>query len=150
MNALLLYASCSITVILLAVSPSVFSWSKLGHGSSLAAFLLPRPEKGAFLPNSLWTPPARVAVVGLEATDLVSIWMNAATGRATWRYLSCSPRCDLQDVIVQQNRLSCGSHSLFSGQPNPVFFKIFTAAEPFENVCVAHGNLCNDLSVYIA
>ena len=33
------------TDILFAVSPSVFSWSMLGCGSSSAAFLLPRPEK---------------------------------------------------------------------------------------------------------
>jgi len=29
-------------------------------------------------------------------------------------------------------------------------FKLFTAAEPFVNVCVAHGTLYNDPSVYIA
>jgi len=37
MNALFLQASCSITLLLFAVSPSVFSWSMLGRGSSLAA-----------------------------------------------------------------------------------------------------------------
>jgi len=34
--------------------------------------------------------------------------------------------------------------------PNAVFFNHFAAAEPSVNVCVAHGTLCNDLSVYIA
>ena len=38
------WASCSITEILFAVSPSVFSWSTLGRESS-AAFLLLRPEE---------------------------------------------------------------------------------------------------------
>jgi len=32
MKALFLWASCSMTVILLSVSPSVFSWSMLGRG----------------------------------------------------------------------------------------------------------------------
>jgi len=32
----------------------------------------------------------------------------------------------------------------------PVLFKRFAAGEPFANVCVAHGTLCNDPSVYIA
>jgi len=31
-----------------------------------------------------------------------------------------------------------------------VFFNLFAAAEPCANVCVAHGTLCNDPSVYIA
>jgi len=30
------------------------------------------------------------------------------------------------------------------------FFNIFAATEPSENVCVVHGTLCNDPSVYIA
>jgi len=34
--------------------------------------------------------------------------------------------------------------------PNAVFFNHFVAAEPSVNVCVAHGTLCNDPSVYIA
>jgi len=34
--------------------------------------------------------------------------------------------------------------------PNAVFFNYFAAAEPSANVCVAHGTLCNDPSVYIA
>ena len=79
------------TLILLAVSSSLFSWNMLGRGSSLAAFLLPRPEKGLFWPSPRWTHPARVAVVALETTDLVSISTNAATRRATWRHLSSSP-----------------------------------------------------------
>ena len=45
MKALFLWASCSMTEILSAVSLSVFSWSMLGRQSS-AAFLLPCPEKG--------------------------------------------------------------------------------------------------------
>jgi len=31
-----------------------------------------------------------------------------------------------------------------------VFFNLFAAEEPPANVCVAHGTLCNDPSVYIA
>jgi len=46
MKALFLKASCSMTEILLSVSPSVFSWIMLDHGSYSAAFLLPRPDKG--------------------------------------------------------------------------------------------------------
>ena len=45
MKALFLYASCSMTAILSAVSPRCVSWRMLGRGSQ-AAFLLPRPEKG--------------------------------------------------------------------------------------------------------
>jgi len=29
----------------------------------------------------------------------------------------------------------------------PVFFNLFAAADPYANVCVAHGTLCNDPSV---
>ena len=76
------------TEILLSVSPSVFSWSMLGRGSSSAAFLLPGPEKGVVCPIPRWTHPARVAVVAPMVTYLVSISRNAATGRATWRHLS--------------------------------------------------------------
>ena len=72
-----------------AVSPSVFSWSMLGHRSS-AAFLLPRPEKGIRWPTPCWTHPVRVAAVALKLTDLISISGYAATGRATWRHLSSS------------------------------------------------------------
>jgi len=36
------------TLILLAVSHSVFSWNMLGRGPSSAAFLLLRPEKVVF------------------------------------------------------------------------------------------------------
>ena len=53
MNALFLKASCSVTLILFAVSPKVFSCSVLGRGSSSAAFLLPRLDKGVLLPNPL-------------------------------------------------------------------------------------------------
>jgi len=76
---------------LFSVSPSVFSWSMLGRGLSSAAFQLPRPEKGVAWLIPRWTHPARVAVVALLMTDLVSISGNAATGRATWRHLSPSP-----------------------------------------------------------
>jgi len=31
-----------------------------------------------------------------------------------------------------------------------VFFNLFAAAKPSANVCVAHGILCNDPSVFIA
>jgi len=55
-----------------------------------AAFLLPRPEKDVVWPIPRWTHLARVAVVALMMTDLVSISGNAATGRATWRHLSFS------------------------------------------------------------
>jgi len=34
--------------------------------------------------------------------------------------------------------------------PNAVFFNHFAAAEPSVYICVAHGTLCNDPSVYIA
>ena len=30
-----------------------------------------------------------------------------------------------------------------------VFFNLFAAAEPSANVCVAHGTICNDSSVYL-
>jgi len=91
MKALLLKASCSLTEILLSVSPSVFSWIMLGRGSSSAAFLLPRPEKGVVWPITRWTHLAQVAVVALMVTYLVSISRNVTTGRATWRHLSSSP-----------------------------------------------------------
>jgi len=32
----------------------------------------------------------------------------------------------------------------------PVFCNLFAAGESSANVCVAHGTLCNDPSVYIA
>jgi len=79
------------TDILLSVSPSVFIWIMLGRGSSSTAFLLPSPEKGVIWPIPRRTHPARVAVIALMVTDLVSISRNDATGRATWRHLSSSP-----------------------------------------------------------
>jgi len=79
------------TEILFSVSPSVFIWSMLGCGSSSAAFLLLRPEKGVVWPIARWAHSARVPVLALVMTDLVSISGNAATGRATWRHLSSSP-----------------------------------------------------------
>ena len=90
MKALFLSASCSMTEILFSVSPSVFSWSMLGRGSSSAAFLLPSREKGVMCPIPRWTQPARVAVVAVVMTDLVSISRNSATGRATWRHICSS------------------------------------------------------------
>ena len=63
------------TEILSAVSPSVFSWSMLGRGSS-AAFLLPRPEKGVLWLTPYRTFPVRVAVVALMLTGLVDISSN--------------------------------------------------------------------------
>jgi len=71
-------ASCSMTEILSAVSPSVFSWSVLGRGSS-AAYLLPRPEKGVLWPTPCWTRPAREAVVALVLTGLVDISSQCRT-----------------------------------------------------------------------
>ena len=47
--------------------------------------------KSVFWPSPRWTHPARVAVVALEATDVVRISRKAATGRATWRHLSSFP-----------------------------------------------------------
>ena len=67
------------TEILSAVSPSVFSWSMLGHGS-LAAFLLPLPEKGALWPTGCQTHPVRVAAVALVLTGLVDISSECCTG----------------------------------------------------------------------
>ena len=90
MNALFLYASCSIMVMLFSVNPSVFSWTMLGRGSSSAPLLLPRPDKGVFWPSPIWTHPAGAAVVALATTDLESISGNAATWRATWRHLLSS------------------------------------------------------------
>ena len=83
------------TEILSAVSPSVFSWSMLGR-RSLAAFLLPRPEKGVWWPAPCRIHPVRVAAVALKLTDLVSISRNAATVRATWSHLSSSPIAEQQ------------------------------------------------------
>jgi len=67
------------TEILFAVSPSVFSWSMLGRGSS-AAFLLPLPEKFVLWPTPCRTHPARVAVVALVVTGLVDICSECRTG----------------------------------------------------------------------
>ena len=39
---------------------------------------------------------------------------------------------------------------MFQKVHKPVFFNLFAAAEPSANVCVSHGTLCNDSSVYIA
>jgi len=86
-----LFWMVTMTEILLSMCPSVFSWRLLGCGSSSAGFLLPRLEKGIVWPIPRWTHPARLAVVALMMTVLVSISRNAATGRATWRHLSSSP-----------------------------------------------------------
>jgi len=88
MKDLFLEAICSMTEILFAVSPSVFSWSMLGRGSSSAAFLLPRPEKGVLWPIPCRTHPAREVVVALAVTGLVDICSECRTGKATWRHLS--------------------------------------------------------------
>jgi len=61
----------------------MFSWRMLGRGSSSAASLLTRIEKGIFLPSPLWTYPAWVAVVALAVTGLVSISKNAAVANLT-------------------------------------------------------------------
>jgi len=71
MNALFLWDSCSITLILFAVIPSVFSCSMLGLQSSSAAATLPRLEKG--VPSPRRTHPAWVAAVALVVTGLVGI-----------------------------------------------------------------------------
>jgi len=60
-------------MILLAVRPSVFSWGMLGFRSSSAAVMLQRLEKGVYLPSPRLTHPARVAVVALASTCLLSI-----------------------------------------------------------------------------
>ena len=73
---------------LFAVSTSVFSWSILGCGSSSAAFLLLRPEKGVLWPIQCWTYPVWVAVVALVVAGLVDICSECRTGRTTWRHLS--------------------------------------------------------------
>jgi len=70
-------------LIVFVVSPLVFSWGMLGFGSSSAASLLPNLEKGVFLPSLHRTHPARVTVVALKVTGLVSISRNAAIGSAT-------------------------------------------------------------------
>ena len=67
------------TEILSAVSPSVFSWSPFGRGSS-AAFLLPLPEKDVLWPTPCRTRPKRVAVVALVLTGLVNISRECRTG----------------------------------------------------------------------
>jgi len=60
------------TLILLAVSRYVSYCSMLGLLSSLAAEMLPSLGRGVFLPNPRRTHPARVAVVALVLTGLVS------------------------------------------------------------------------------
>ena len=76
---------------LLAVNSSGFSCSILGLTSSSAAGLLPPLKQGVSLPTQCGKHPARVAVVALVATTLVSIAINAATRRATWWHQSSSP-----------------------------------------------------------
>ena len=82
MKALFLQASCSLTEILVCCEPSVFSWSILGRGSSLASFLLPRPEKGVLWLIPRRTHPVQVAVVALVVTVWVDICSECRTGRA--------------------------------------------------------------------
>ena len=82
-SALLLCVRCSMTLILLAVSFSVFSCSRpmLGFQSSSTAAMLPRHENGIFQPSPRRTHPPQIAVVALVSTGLVSISINAATRR---------------------------------------------------------------------
>jgi len=47
------------------------------------------------------------------------------------------------------NQFEVSSFCTVQQYPNAVFFNHFAAAEPYVNVCVAHGTLCNDPSVYI-
>jgi len=54
-------------------------------------------------------------------------------------------------VIFQQLKRSYQfepSDKAAAVQSATVFFNLFSAAEPFANVCVAHGTLRNDPSVY--
>jgi len=59
-----------------------------------------------------------------------------------------------QEIISPKKRGTLTEpHFMFCGTPicsKPPFFNFFTAAEPSADVCVAHGTLCNDPSVYIA
>ena len=89
------------------VSPSVFSWSMLGRGSS-SAFLLPRPEKGVLWPTPCRTHPARVAVVALVLTDLVDILWQMLYRRATWRQLSSSPKTARHHTINEAELIHHG------------------------------------------
>jgi len=68
------------TLILLAVNPSVFSCGMLGLRSSSAAKTLLCLEKGVFLHSLHQAHTARVAVFDLIATGLVSNSRHAATG----------------------------------------------------------------------
>jgi len=89
-SASFLQASCSMTLILHAMSPSVFICGILGLRSSSLAGMLPRLENGVLLSIPRRTHTARVAVVALVTTGLVSTSGNAAAGRAAWRHLSSS------------------------------------------------------------
>ena len=60
----------------------------LVRGSSSAAFLLRRHEKGVTWPIPCRTHPARLAVVALVVTCLVDICSKCRAGRAKWRHLS--------------------------------------------------------------
>ena len=70
-NTLFFQASCSMTLILLAMSPSMFSCSVLVLRPSSAAGS--HFEKGVSLPSLRRAHPARVAMIPLVSTDLVSI-----------------------------------------------------------------------------
>ena len=105
------------TEILSAVSPSVFSWSMLSRRSS-AAYLLPRPEKGAWWPTPCRTHPVRVAAVVLKLTDLVSISRNATTKRATWKIIRAFGKRDFthqHDFSEKQSRVNVMHQSFVTG-----------------------------------
>jgi len=76
-----------------------------------------------------------------------------------------APNKNTNQKVVEEQALCCGTNcyvkvSLISLKVSAictvqqyrsaVFFKHFAAAEPSVNVCIPHGTLCNDPSVYIA
>ena len=70
------------TLFLLAVSSSVFSWSMPGLGSFSAAGMLPPSlAKSVFLPSPRRAHLARVAVVALVSTRLASIYSRKCRNR---------------------------------------------------------------------
>ena len=95
MKALYLQASYPVTEVLSAVNPSAFSWSILSRGSSSAALLLLRPEKGVFCPIPRWTHPSRVAVIALVLTGWVDICSECRTDGL--REGTCHPHCQMID-----------------------------------------------------
>jgi len=63
------------TVVLIAASLLVSSWSMLCRGSSSAAFVLPRPEKAVLWPIPCQTHPVHVA--GCSRYDRFSLTLEA-------------------------------------------------------------------------